>query len=165
MALDEAQFETYKRHPRVLEVRFVLLFNLIEREYGYLQTMKIVQSICTSFNCNMTFLQGIINRRFDVQRNSKKNFVFWRQEVIFASVCYGESIYKVANDYLNVSPETIYAQSKNYSIDNFCTTEWLDKLDMQVTLCAEPVYKNEVLRFFEAIDMFTNVLTKWKGGK
>lgn len=165
MELDETLFEKYKRHPRVIEVRFILLFNLIEKECGYLHTMKIIQSICTSFNCNMTFLQGIINRRLDIQKNSKKNYVLWRQEVIFSSACYGESIYKVANDYLNLKPSTIYTQSNLYDINKFCNAAWLEKMDTQITLCAENSFKNEVLRFFEAVDMFADVLIKWKGVK
>lgn len=165
MVLDEVELEKYKKHPRVLEVRFILLFNLIEREYGYHQTIKMFSTICSMFNCNMTFLQGIINRRFDIQRNSKTKWKMWRQEVIFTATCYEESIYKVATQYLNVKPHTLYMQSENYDINNFCNNEWLEKLDNQTVLCGEPVYRLEVIRFFEAIDMFANVLNKWKGDK
>lgn len=165
MKLSEEELKEYKKHPRVLEVRFILLFNLIEKEYGYLQTMKFFESLCSAFNCNMVFLQGIIDRRFDIQRNSKKNFVMWRQEVIFASTVWGESLYKVANDYLNIKPATLYTQMNVYDINKFCTNEWLEKLDNQITLCAQKSYKIEVLRVFEIMEMFADVMIKWKGGK
>ena len=163
MVLNEMELEEYKKHPRVLEVRFILLFNMIEREYGFQQTMKIFTTLCNSFNCNMTFLQGIINRRFDIQRNSKRNFIMWRQEVLFVAACYGETVYKVASTYLCINPSTIYNQYEKYDINKFCTNEWLLQLDDQVILCGEPAYRLELVRFFEAIDMFANVLTKWKG--
>lgn len=160
----DLDLEEYKRHPRVLEVRFVLLFNMVEREYGYNQTLKLFQSICTSFNCNMTFLQGIINKRYDIQRG-KRGRIMWRQEIVFASACYGESLYKVANDHLRVKPSTIYKQNKLYSLSEFCNDEWLRELDNRVILCGQAAYRTEVIRFFEVIDMLTSVLAKWGGGK
>lgn len=163
MVLDEKELEKYKTHPRVLEIRFILLFDMFEKELGYLQATKSFQAICSAFNCNMTLLQAIINRRFDIQRRSKTNFRRWRQEVIFASYVYGESIYKVAKTYFKVRPESIYAQKEIYDIDVFLNNEWLDKFDNEVTLCGEYAYRNEVVRFLEIVDNMTIVLKEWKG--
>lgn len=163
--INETLLENYKKHPRVLEVRFILLFNIVEREYGYQQTMKFYTSICNAFNCNMNLLQGVINKRFEIQRNSKRNYTRWRQEVIFSSRCYGETIYKVANDYLGIKPSTIYVRPDIYDIDRFCNDEWLEELDNACTLCGTTAYRVEVLRFFEVIDGMTNVFVKWKGDK
>lgn len=160
--VDEELLEKYKKHPRVLEVRFILLYNLIEKEYGHIQTMKFYESICNAFNCNMVFIRALINRRFDIQKNSKKNYRMWRQEVIFSSACYGESLYKVAKEYLNVKPETLYVQSESYDINQFCTNEWLNKLDNQMCLCSEQSFRIEVMRFFEVLEAMCKVLTKWE---
>lgn len=164
MSIKEIDFDKYKKHPRVLEVRFVLLFNLIEREYGYNQSIKMFQALCNTFNCNITFLQGIVNNRYNIQKG-KRNYIMWRQEIIFAATCYGESMYKVANEYINVLPSTMYSQPDKYNLERFCNDEWLRKLDDRVTLCGQLAYKNEVIRFFEVIDMFADVLARWKGGK
>lgn len=163
MILDEMELEQYKKHPRVLEIRFILLFNIIEKELGYQQTMKFYQAICSAFNCNMTLINSLINKRFEIQRNSKKKWRFWRQEVIFSSYLYGESIYKVARDYFNIKPETIYTQKEFYDIERFLTNEWLDNFDDQVTLCGEYSYRNELIRFMEVIDNMNLILKKWSG--
>ena len=68
MMLDEKELEKYKTHPRVLEIRFITLFNMFEKELGYLQATKSFQAICSAFNCNMTLLQAIINKRFDSKK-------------------------------------------------------------------------------------------------
>lgn len=163
MILNEKELEEYKTHPRVLEIRFITLFNMFEKELGYLQATKSFQAICDAFNCNMNLLQSIINRRFDIQRRSKTNFRRWRQEVIFSAYLYGESIYKVANIYFNVRPDTIYHQRELYDIERFLTNEWLDKFDNDICLCGEYAYRNEVVRFLEIIDNMSIILQKWKG--
>lgn len=163
MILDEKELEKYKNHPRVLEIRFILLFDMFEKELGYQQATKSFQAICDAFNCNMTLLQAIINKRYDIQRKSKTNFRRWRQEVIFASYIYGETIYKVAKTYFNVRPESIYAQKDIYDINIFLTNEWLDKFDNDITLCGEHSYRNEVVRFMEVIDNMNIILKKWNG--
>ena len=163
MILDEQELEQYKTHPRVLEIRFILLFNMFEKELGYLQATKSFQALCLAFNCNMNLLQAIINKRFDIQRKSKTNFRRWRQEVIFSSYVYGESIYKVAKTYFRVKPETIYNQKELYDINLFVTNEWLDKFDSDICLCGEYSYRNEVVRFLEIIDNMSLILKEWKG--
>ena len=162
MVLTEMELEQYKTHPRVLEIRFITLFNMFEKELGYLQATKSFQAMCSAFNCNMTLLQAIINKRFDIQRKSKTNFRRWRQEVIFSSYVYGESIYKVAKTYFKIRPETIYAQKDIYDIDIFLNNEWLDKFDNDVTLCGEYAYRNEVIRFLEIADNMAIILKEWK---
>lgn len=163
MVLDSEELVKYRKHPRVLEIRFLLFYNMLEKEYGYEQTIKLIQSLCNSFNCNMTFLQGIINKRFDIQK-SRREFTMWRQEIIFTGVCYGESTYKIANDYFHINPSSLYQQPK-YNINKFCTNEWLEKLDNRVTLCGQVSYRLEVIRFFEIVNMLTTVLEKWRSVK
>lgn len=165
MKLDKLQMEKYKKHPRVMEIRFILLFELIEQEYDYHQAVKFFESLCEAFRCNIVFLQSIINQRYDIKRNSKKDFVMWRQEIIFVYTLYGESLYKIAKTHLGIKPETLYAQSKLYDINKFCDENWLNKLDMQVTLCGEKSYRLEMTRFFEALDMFADIMILWKGSE
>lgn len=163
MVLDEKELEKYKTHPRVLEIRFILMFDMFEKELGYQQATKSFQALCSAFNCNMTLLQAIINRRFDILRKSKTNFRRWRQEVIFASYVYGESIYRVAKTYFNIRPESLYNQKELYDINTFLNDEWLSKLDDSTLLCGEYAYRNEVVRFMEIIDNMALILKKWKG--
>lgn len=163
--LDELDIEKYKSHPRVLEIRFILLFDLIEKELGLVQTMNLYQGLCSAFHLNFSFINAIINKRFDIKRSSKRAYKRWRQEVVFAAYVYGESVYKIANTYLHVNTATLYNQKDIYDINNFLDEEWLEKLGGDVCLCGIEAYRNEVLRFNEIIDGMSNILTKWKGGK
>lgn len=156
-------FEKYKEHPRVLELRFILLFDMFERDYGYHGALKIYEAIAGAFHCDMTKIMGLINRRFDLKRLSKTRKLRWKQEVIFTANCYGESLYKVAKDYLIVASSNLYASPEKHDVKVFATDEWLRQLDDEVLLCGMKPYRIEVLRFFEAVESLTNVLLRWKG--
>lgn len=163
MSLSEMELDEYKKHPRVLEIRFILFFDVLEREYGYQGAIKFIESICKAFNCNFMFLNGLINRRFEIKGKSKVKWRLWRQEVIFAAKVYGETVYKVARSYLGLDPHTIYSQSDIYDMNKYCTGEWLSDFDTRVTLCGQPSYRLEVIRFFEVVDNLKNILEKWQG--
>ena len=163
MDLSEMELDEYKKHPRVLEVRFMLFFDMLEKDYGYQGAIKFVESICKAFNCNFMFLNSLINRRFDVKRKTKVRWRLWRQEVIFTAGVYGERIYTAAEKYLHIKANTLYAQSDLYSINKFCDAEWLRGLDERVVLCGQPGYRLEVIRFFEVVDDLSKILKKWQG--
>ena len=163
MNLTEEELEKYKKHPRVLEVRFITLFDVFEREYGYQFTLNLFKCICDAFTCNFKFLLPIINKRFDIKKRQKVNFRRWRQDVIFASTVYGDSLYKVAHAYLATSPSNLYVQSDIYDVNKFCTDEWLSKLDKDVAVSGESTYAIEIIRFLEIIENLYTVLIKWRG--
>lgn len=168
--LTKELLEKYKRHPRILEVRFILLFDLLEREYGYNNVMDIFQGLCIGFKRNKDVLDMVLAKRFDIKRKSKTNRTKWRQEVTFMGMCYGESNYKIARNYLMVTPSNLYRSDlgATYNPNIFVTEEWLRQLDDEVKLTGGPVYRNEIRGFLEVIDGLTNVLNKWKskdGGK
>lgn len=152
----------YKTHPRVLEIRFILLFDMFEREFGYATALKYYETICDIFRCDFVKIMGLVNKRFEIKKYQKSKLTKWRQEVIFAAACYNESIYKVAKDYLIMSSQNIYS-NENLKLEKFVTEEWLRNLDTEATLCGMKPYRIELERFFEAINNLTNVLMRWKG--
>lgn len=160
---NDIDFERYKNHPRIVEVRFILLFDMFEREYGYQNALKFYEALSNSFYCDMTKLMGLINRRFDIKRIAKSKQKRWRQEVIFTAACFGETQYKVAKDYLIMKASNLYGQAGIYDINTFATDEWLRELDDEIALCGMPAYRNEVNRFFEVVDNLANVLVRWRG--
>lgn len=165
MNLSEMELDEYKKHPRVLEVRFMLFFDMMEKDYGYQGAIKFIESICKAFNCNFMFLNSLINRRFDIKRKTKVRWRLWRQEVIFTAEVYGEKIYTASEKYLHIKANTLYAQSDLYSVSKFCDNEWLRGLDERVVLCGQSGYRLEVIRFFEVIDDLSKILEKWQGGE
>lgn len=157
--------DKYKKHPRILEVRFILLFDLFEREFGYNGVMDIFNGLCIGFKRNKELLDTILARRFDIKRKSKTSKVKWRQEVMFMGMCYGETPYKIAKHYLLVDPSNFYRKSRDVTYDPkvFITDEWLRALDDEPVLAGGMIYRNEIKGFLEIIDSLTNVLVKWKG--
>lgn len=153
----------YRNHPRILEIRFAVLFGMLEHEYGYEGARKLVSSVCNSFNRNMEILDIILNCRFDIRRKSKTNRRKWIQELVFMGLCYNETYYKIAKDYLLVTPTNFYRSNKtgSYDVNNFLTDEWLRSLDDEVKITGGSIYRNEVKGFLEIIDSLKSVLDKW----
>ena len=155
----------YRNHPRILEVRIILLFDLFEREFGYNGVMDIFNGLCVGFKRSKDLLDSVIARRFDIKRKSKTTKVKWRQEVMFMGMCYGEKPYKIAKNYLCLSPSNFYRTSKEdtYNPNVFITDEWLRDLDDEAKVAMNKVYRDEIKGFLEAINGITNVLLKWRG--
>lgn len=163
MHLTEEELEKYKKHPRVLEIRLCVFFHLMEREYGFQGAMNLVDSICRAFKCNSTMINAVINRRFEIIRNQKVKQQLWRQEAIFMGYVYGVTAYKVAKHYFKINPNTFYSQADIYSIDRFCDNKWLSEMDNRVMLCGQDIFKLEVDRFLEVLDVLADMLNLWKG--
>ena len=163
--LTQELLNRYRRHPRILEVRLILLFDLFEREFGYNGVMDIFNGLCVGFKRSKELIDIVLARRFDIKRKSKTAKVKWRQEVMFMSLCYGETPYKISKDYLLLSPSNFYRKSKDDTYDPkvFVTDEWLRDLDDEVKFAGNATYRSEIKGFLEIIDSVTNVLTKWKG--
>lgn len=159
--------ERYKKHPRILEVRFILLFDLFEKEFGYNGVMDIFNGLCIGFKRNKQVLDTVIAKRFDIKRKSKTSVIKWRQEVMFMGACYGDTIYRIATDYLMVDPSNLYKKDKKhiYDVNTFVTDEWLRELDDEVKITGGLIHRNEVKAFLEIMDSLTSVLLRWKGGE
>ena len=161
--LTQDLLDKYKKHPRILEVRFILLFDLFEREFGYNGVMDIFNGLCVGFKRNKELLDTVLARRFDIKRKSRTSKIKWRQEVMFMGMCYKESPYKVAKNYLLIAPQNLYMNKEMNDPRYFVTDEWLRELDDEPKLAGSLVYRNEIRGFLEIIDSLTNVLLKWKG--
>ena len=66
--LTEEQKEMYKQHPRVLEIRFALFYQMIEKEFGEIQARKLVEFICKLYSCDFEVMTHIIDARFNIRR-------------------------------------------------------------------------------------------------
>lgn len=161
--LTDELLEKYRKHPRILEIRFVLLFDLFEHEFGYNGVMDIFNGLCIGFKRNKELLDTILARRFDIKRKSKTSRIKWRQEVMFMGLCYGETPYKIAKDYLMIDPSNFYRTNDDalYNPRTFVTDEWLRDLDDECKVTGNLVYRNEIRGFLEVIDSLKNVLMKW----
>ena len=152
----------YKNHPRILEVRLIMLFDLLEREYGFNGVMDIFDGLCIGFKRSKEMLDVVLARRFDIKRKSKTSKIKWRQEVMFMGMCYGEKPYKIAKTYLLLTPSALYMNRELNDPNNFVTDKWLLGLDDEVIVAGSKIYRNEIKGFLEVVDSLANVLRKWK---
>lgn len=151
----------YKRHPRILEIRFIVLLNNLETELGVYKSRELIEYICGVFNCNYARLYDVFEVKNSIRRMSKTKTNRWRQEVIFMGLLYGKSLYEVCKYYLKVASSNIYTD-RNMDIKNFVTSKWLQELDSEVQICSDEDYKIEIIRFLEAFDTFANSIeTVW----
>ena len=160
MLLDNQDKEYYKNHPRVMEIRFAMLYDIVERDFGRIQANKFFELICKMYNCNFNILTSLINKRFEIKRYSLTKIKKWRQEVIFVAYLYDETIYK-ASKYLGTSTSNLYTNKEKYELETCMTPEWLKELDDEVFLCHINDYRLEVQRFFELITTIGIVIDSW----
>lgn len=164
--MDNIDLEKYRTHPRVLEIRLILLYDMFEREFGVAKAQEIFDGFIKMFKCQDAPIRAVLNKRFDIKRgNANTRKRMWRQEVIFMGMCYNETTYKMCKDFLNISPTNLYNQKDLYDPKNFLTEEWLDKLDRETSSSFGTFSRLEISRFLDGITSLTNVLYSWKGGR
>lgn len=161
--LTEELLRRYKTHPRILEIRLILLFDIFEKELGYSGARSLFSGICYGFKRNMDIINMVISRRYDIKRSSKTKKIAWRQEVMFMGLCYGESPYKIARNYLHMSPVNMYRENAYCNPDDYVTDEWLRNLDDEVFIVGGEMYRNEVSSFLDIMEGVDAALKNWQG--
>lgn len=149
---------SYKEHPRMLELRLILLFSIVATEYGHNKAVTIFQKLSEIFRTDFAKLQTVINSMPSIQQMRRTDKWRYRQEVIFLGHLYNETRGTVATKYLQVHYTTIYRMPEVHRLDNFVTQRWLDQLDDSVVICGVEAYRLEVLRFLEDFEFFLEVM-------
>jgi hypothetical protein len=148
----------YKRHPRILELRVILFYTMLSRQYGTHKATEFYRSMCKIMNVDWQKINGMINQipkiRY-LERYDKRRF---RQELVFMGTLFKESRYFIAKHILNVSPATMYKKTAGLKYDDFMSEEWLDKLDDSVAICGIPQYALEAQRWVESFNNFMETL-------
>ena len=138
--------EDYRDHPRILELKFSLLFANLSRDYNYNDTIHIFRGLTLSFQCHWETIKGLIDNIFEIRRLEKIEQVRFRQEVLFIAYLEGKNKSVVARQ-LNVKPTLLYSKKYPYEVEEFLNDEWLKELDKSVTLSGIPQYKKELEKF------------------
>lgn len=153
-----AKYQEYKYHPRILELRIILYYTMLVRQYGTSKAVEFYKAICNITAVDWQKISGLINQVPKIRYLEKVNKKRFRQELVFMGVIYEESRYFIARFILNVSPATMYRKDAGLSPDEFLTTEWLSELDNSVTICGIPQYGLEARRFIENFSTFMETL-------
>lgn len=148
----------YVYHPRILELRLIMYHKTLSQEYDFNMATEFFRQLSTLFRCNWNFLNGIISNSPRIRALSRTDKRRYQEEVIFMGALFDESRQYVAKTHLKMAKETIYRRENRYRLDDFITQEWLDKLDVNVTICGLEHYKVEALRFIEGLERFFEVM-------
>lgn len=152
------KYEQYKEHPRILELRVVLYYSMLVRQYGVNKAIDFYKSICQLISVDWQKMNGIINQMPKIRHLEKLNIKRFRQELVFMGVLYDESRYFIAKYILNVSPATMYRKDAGLNPEHFLSEQWIEELDNSVTICGIPQYALEAKRFIEQFSIFMETL-------
>lgn len=148
----------YKEHPRMLELRLIMIFGVVATEYGHNKAMFIFQKLSEIFRNDFAKISTVLNTLPSIHMLRKKNKWRYRQEVMFLGRLHNETKQEVAAKYLQRHYTTVYRQPEINDADTFVNQEWLDGLEDNVVICGVEAYRLEVLRFLEDFEFFLEVM-------
>jgi hypothetical protein len=146
--VNDIDITDYRNHPRILELRFVAIYDRWHREFGD-RADGILVGLAEAFHCDITKLRVVANQAPAIRRVTKGQRVKNAQEHVFMGEVWREARYTSAGKYMNLSTRTLYAH-KEYIPKNFLTQEWLNELDGEVVACGLKQYAVELERFLES---------------
>jgi len=154
MIVNGIDLESYKLHPRVLELRVVMIHNILATEYDINVATNLYRAMCDAFRIDWQKVNGIISQQHAVRRLSKLNKPRFRQELVFMGMLYDETRYYIAQRYLKLSKSSLYRKDMQLKPADFVSEEWLAELDENVVICGIPIYRFEAERFLTNLDIF-----------
>lgn len=138
----------YINHPRIIELRFVSLHHVIEKEFGRERADNYFKALATKmFNLDWHKLELLLIKGPDIRRKFKTNKEEFNKEIVFMAFLNGESRYLASKIYLAYNEN--YLSSSKYTVENFVDHKFLDQLDEDIKVCGSPMHKKEVIRFLE----------------
>ena len=158
MEINGITVDKYRRHPRVLEIRTVLVFNNLRKSYDYDTAMSFIKALCDIFKINFNFLSTIISNEYNIRRLSKTDKPLWYQDVVFACHLYGETRWFVAQNYLDINKHSLYRTDYGLNVEKYIEQDWLDGLNDRIEICGVPHIRVEAERFLEGLEHFYEVI-------
>lgn len=150
----------YRKHPRILELRFSLIHTNFVLEYGMEKTAEIFKSFCDIGGINWTMISGVIGRKEQILEANRNKRLRYRQEVVFMGEVYNEPRELVGRHYLRIARRLIYEYADGMIVPSrFINEQWLDDLDFSVIVAGVDAYKNEIERFLNFLAIMTEVTT------
>jgi hypothetical protein len=149
---------SYQRHPRVLELKVIFMYQLLVNEYNDVWAQTFFRQWADLNRMNWSLLSGFLNQKQKIRKLETLDRGRFRQEVIFMGLLFNEVRREVAERYLGISKTYIYRKENNFDVEEYVTEDWLLKLDETVVLCGIPQYRNEVERFVETLENFLEVI-------
>lgn len=151
------ELATFKYHPRIMELKMSMIKQLLIRQYGDEVANDFLQALAQMFQCNWTVLIGVFNKEHKITNHPAVNPRRRKQEIIFMGALYGETRYKISEQYLNMSSNYLYQSKETFNPELFATDEWLTELNSEVIACGVKSYAIEVKRFLVSFEAFFSI--------
>jgi len=157
--MNKELIEKYRKHPRVLELKFIAMHTLFLAEYGTEKTSDLYKAFCDAARINWTTISSVFNRKEFIIALSTKDRLRYRQELILTGLCYGDNRTRIGRRYLGLSKRMMYEYYDNL-LDPavFMTQEWLDGLDYTVVVAGIDSYRLDIERFIEFVTNLGQVI-------
>lgn len=152
------QFKEYQNHPRILELKVILYYTMLARQYGPNKATEFYKNLCYIMAVDWQKINAMINQIPKIRHLERIDKRRFRQELVFMGLIFNESRYFIARYILNVSPATMYRKDAKLNPDDFLSEEWLSKLDDSVAICGIPQYALEARRFLDGFSTFMETL-------
>lgn len=153
--------EKYKKHPRVMEIRFLAFYRMLVKEFGLMGANKQIELICTLGSIDRDKIFGIINQTSNLGKLNSDQKLRQRQELYFMGMCYGDSMRRITKNYFFKEPTNFYGPRK-LDLDDFATEDWLEELDSSVMLCGVPAYKTTLEQMLAMVTHYVSIFNRWK---
>jgi len=149
----------YKFHPRILELRFVVLIRYLILQMGDRATVdRFITFMSEAYCINEQFLLSVVNRSSEILSFEKENPVRFVQEVALSTFLYGYDKPMLANLLIktmnSLNNEVLYP----YRPEKFLSKDWLDMLNEEVIICGVKAYEVELTRFLKAYEHIREVM-------
>lgn len=150
----------YRRHPRILELRFSLMHSNFVMEYGLDDTARIFEGICNATRINWGILSSVIARKELILDMNRTDRLRYRQEIVFMGDVFNETRVNTTKNYLKISKRLLYEGFDGMLLpQRFLSEEWLDQLDYTVVVAGNKAYANELERFLNHLAIVAEVIT------
>lgn len=150
----------FKYHPRIMEIRLILIKQQIARQYGEEVAMTFLRALADMFECNWTMLVGIFTKDQRILNHQSVSSSRKKQEIIFMGNLYGETRYYISERYLNMSTNYLYQSKEKHNPEMFADDKWLSGLNEEVLICGVRSYALEARRFLVSFENFMGVFNQ-----
>ena len=154
--INDVNIYEYREHPRIIELKVVLIHDALAREYSEQVATGYFQFFCSTFRINWTFISGILAQKYNIKRLGVTNRHRYYEEILFMGEAYDETKYHVATKYMGVSRAYVYKQE--FSTATWLNEDWAEELDASVNVCGNKAYRDEAINLLEAIENLQAVL-------
>jgi len=140
--------ESYRFHPRILELRLILIYDILVKRSGSATADVYIRSLAEATASDFYTLKKVILQYPEIKELKLINKERYRQEVLFMGLVWNESKGYIAEKYLRISRSTFYTGASTYDyLSDYVNEAWLAVLEDEVVLCNDSATKLEVERF------------------